>query len=114
MHHHYLEHHSVKEKNICLQAANCVGQNKNNIVIQYLVWRVGTGKSTKCSLSFMLAGHTKFTPDCFFGLFKRRYRHCNVCTLDDVCRVVLSSTVTGKNKVQLTVRTVWKEACVLV
>ena len=52
----------------------------------------------------MLAGHTKFAPDRFFGLFKRRYRHCNVCTLDDVCRAVLSSTVTGQNKVQLTVQ----------
>ena len=52
----------------------------------------------------MLAGHTKFAPDRFFGLFKRRYRHSNVCTLDDVCRAVLSSTVTGQNKVQLTVQ----------
>ena len=102
--HHYLDHHGVKEKDVRLQADNCVGQNKNNIVIQYLVWRVATGKSTKCSLSFMLSGHTKFTPDRFFGLFKRRYRHCNVCTLDDVCRAVLSSTVTGQNKVQLTVQ----------
>ena len=102
--HDFLEHHSEKEKDIFLQADNCVGQNKNNNVIQYLVWRVATGKSTRCSLSFMLAGHTKFAPDRFFGLFKRRYRHSNVCTLDDVCRAVLSSTVTGRNKVQLTVQ----------
>ena len=102
--HHYLDHHDVKEKDVRLQADNCVGQNENNIVIQYLVWRVATGKSTKCSLSFLLAGHTKFAPDRFFGLFKRRNRHCIVCTLDDVCRTVLSSTVTGQNKVQLTVQ----------
>ena len=99
--HHYLENHGVKEKDVRLQADNCVGQNKNNIVIQYLVWRAATRRS-KCSLSFMLAGHTKFAPDRFFGLFKRRYRHCNVCTLDDVSRAVLSSTITGQNKVQLT------------
>ena len=82
--HHYLDHHGVKEKDVRLQADNCVGQNQNNIVIQYLVWRVATGKSTKYSLSFMLAGYTKFAPpppppDRFFGLFKRRYCHCVMC-----------------------------------
>ena len=89
--HHYLENHGCGEDDLRLQADNCIGQNKNNVVIQYLVWRVATGKCKRASLSFMLAGHTKFAPDCFFGLFKRRYRHCNVATFDDVCNAVESS-----------------------
>ena len=56
------------------------------------------------SFLFMLVSHTKLAPDRFFRLFKRHYRHCNVCTLDDVCCAVLSSTVTGHNKVLLTVQ----------
>lgn len=37
--HHYLQHHGLKVKVLHLHADNCVGQNKNNFVIQYLVWR---------------------------------------------------------------------------
>ena len=68
------------------------------------MWRVVTGNNTRCSLLFLLAGHTKFAPDPFFGLFKHQYWHSNVCTLNDVCRAVLSSTDTGQNKMQLTVQ----------
>ena len=34
--HHYLQYYSHETKNICLQADNCVDQNKNNIMISYL------------------------------------------------------------------------------
>ena len=68
----YLSNHGVKEEDLRLHADNCVGQNKNNTFTQYLLWRVMTKKCKKASLSFMLAGHTKFAPDRFFGLFKRR------------------------------------------
>jgi len=54
---------------------NCVGQNKNNTVLQYLMWRVATGLSTRTELAFMVAGHTKFSPDYGFGVFKKFYRH---------------------------------------
>ena len=37
--HHFLQNHGLKEKHVRLHADNCVGQNKNNIVIQYLIWR---------------------------------------------------------------------------
>ena len=42
-------------------------------------------------LSFLVAGHTKFSPDGCFGLFKRRYRQGRVGCLDDTVRVVASS-----------------------
>ena len=60
--HHYLQNHSLKEKHL-LHADNCVGQNKNNMVVQYLAWRVIAGLSETIELSFMLVGHTKFAPD---------------------------------------------------
>ena len=52
-------------------------------------------------ISFMLVGHTKFAPDRFFGLVKKRFRRSCVDTLTDIARVVEESTTTGKNKAQM-------------
>jgi len=64
-----------------LNADNCVGQNKNNTMLQYLMWRVTVGLSSHIELAFMVAGHTKFGPDYGFGVFKRLYRHAEVNTV---------------------------------
>ena len=42
-------------------------------------------------MSFMLVGHTKFSPDWCFGLLKQRYRRTFVSSLQDVADVVNSS-----------------------
>ena len=96
--HYYLEHYSHGEEKICLQADKCVGQNKNNIMTSYLAWRVTTGRSKSCELNFMLPGHTKFSPDRFFGLLKRNYRHTGVSPLAEIVKVVEESTQGGQNK----------------
>ena len=64
-----------------LHADNCVEQNKNTANIHYLMWRTLTGRHKAATLSFMLVGHTKFAPDCFFGLFKRCFIRSSVCTM---------------------------------
>ena len=101
--HHYLQTHGLKERHLLLHADNCVGQNKNNMVIQYLAWRIIAGLSDTVELSFMLVGHTKFAPDRFFGLFKRLYRKSLVDTMTDIVRVVKESSSSGKNQAQLTI-----------
>ena len=58
---------------------------------QYLAWRVLTGLHRTVTISFMLVGHTKFSPDWCFGLFKQRYRRTFVSSLEDVVNVVDSS-----------------------
>ena len=68
--HHYFQHHALGEKSTYLHGDNCVGQNKNNATIQYLMWRVMTGLQETIELSFMLVGHTKFSPDRLFGSLK--------------------------------------------
>lgn len=100
--HHFLETHAVGKRKILFQADNCVGQNKNNILMQYLMWRVMTGRSDFIEISFMIVGHTKFAPDRFFGLLKKTYKHTFVSTLDEVQDVVRKSMLTGKNIPQLT------------
>ena len=50
----------------------------------------------------MLAGHTKFAPDRFFGLIKITYRHMKVETIGYIATVVESSSMIGANIPQLT------------
>lgn len=70
--HHYLQHFALGEGKVCLQADNCVAQNKNNITVSYLACRVMVGLNQSCELSFMLVGHIHFSPDRFFGLIQRK------------------------------------------
>ena len=44
--HHYLEHYGRGETHLIIHADNCVGQNKNNIVMEYLAWRVSVSLNT--------------------------------------------------------------------
>ena len=97
--HHFFDVHGLGESHVHLHADNCVGQNKNNTMVQYLMWRVLTGLHRTITLSFMVVGHTKFAPDWCFGLIKQRYRRTNVSCLDDIMRVVDSSA--HVNEVQL-------------
>jgi hypothetical protein len=86
--HHFLQVHGLGESEVHLHADNCVGQNKNNTMLQYLLWRTIVGLHAKINLSFLIVGHTKFAPDCCFGLIKQRFRRTNVSSLDDIARVV--------------------------
>jgi len=66
---------------------NCAGQNKNCYVMAYLMWRVLTGLHQEIKISFLLVGHTKFSPDWCFGLFKRLYRRTEIASLDNIAQV---------------------------
>ena len=78
--------------NLHLHADNCSGQNNNCYVMQYLAWRVLSGLNRSITLSFLIVGHTKFSPDWCFGLFKQAYRRTRIGCLDDIIvRVVESS-----------------------
>jgi hypothetical protein len=62
-------------------------------MMQYLCWRVMVGLNRKITISFLIVGHTKFSPDWCFGLFKQVFRRSNVGCLDDIVKVVESSAV---------------------
>ena len=95
--HHFLQNFTSSQRDILLHADNCVGQNKNNTMIQYLAWRVITGLSSSCELSFMIPGHTKFSPDRFFGMIKRKYRRTKLDSLNQLAEVVNTSTLECRN-----------------
>ncbi len=97
--HHFLDSHGVGEEHLKLQADNSVGQNS---LMQYFMCCAITGRNKTIEISFMLTGHTKFAPDGFFGLLKKRYKHTFVSTLNDLVDVVKKSMVSGQNIPQLT------------
>ena len=94
---HFFENYGLGEKWVHLTADNCVGQNKNNALLQYLIYRVLIGLHDKIGLSFLIVGHTKFSPDGYFGLIKRSYRRSQVYTYDQLADIVESSSKNGHN-----------------
>ena len=86
--HHFFEHHGMGESHLHLHADNCVGQNKNNTMLHYLMWRVMVGLHRQITLSFLIVGHTKFAPDWCFGLLKQRFRRTMVSNLRDLENVI--------------------------
>ena len=63
------------------------------------MWRVLTGLNCTIQISFLPAGHTKFAPDCCFGLLKQKFRRRDVDSLLDFANVVNESA--SVNKAQL-------------
>ena len=60
-------------------------------MLHYLLWRVMVGLRHSITLSFLVVGHTKFSPDWCFGLLKQRFRCTKVGCLDDIVGVVNTS-----------------------
>lgn len=50
-----------------------------------------TGLHQDIKISFLPVGHTKFSPDWCFGLFKQKYRKMRIGCLDDIVRAVNES-----------------------
>lgn len=97
---HFFANHGFGEKAVHLTADNCVAQNKNNTTLQYLMYRVLTGLHTKIELSFLVVGHTKFSPDGHFGLIRRRYRRSRVYTYEHLAHLIEESSQNGHNLCQ--------------
>lgn len=87
----FFDNHGLGEKEVFLHADNCTGQNKNNTMLHYLAWRVMTGRHTQITMSFLVVGHTKFSPDWCFGLLKRLYKRTQVGSLKAMAQVVNDS-----------------------
>jgi len=89
---HNFEVDRLGERRVHLFADNCAGQNKNFPMVQYLLHRVMAGLHDEITLSFMIAGHTKFSPVWCFGLWKKRYQRTQVAGFSDLVVVVNQSS----------------------
>ena len=70
------------------------------LFVLFLYPVIMTGKNDTIELSFMLVGHTKFSPYRPFGL-KKVYRHYSVSSLSEFVGVVERSTIGEQNIAQL-------------
>lgn len=65
----------------------CSGQNKNDIMMAYLLWRVATGRHRQIEINFLISGHTKFPWDLHFGYLKKKTRRSRLSSLEDIKNV---------------------------
>lgn len=99
--HHFFQQHGYGEKTASIHFDNCSGQNKNNFVLWYALWRVIVGLHVVIEYSMMVAGHTKFDPDWHFGVWKVKWRSSTAETISEVAETVHHSSRKGHNIPQL-------------
>lgn len=97
---HFFLNYGLGETSAYLTTDNCVGQNKNNALIQYLMYRVLSNLHSEIEMSFLVVGHTKFSPDSHFGLIKQRYRKSMIYTYEQLARVIEESAEGDYNRCQ--------------
>ncbi|CAC5424720.1 unnamed protein product [Mytilus coruscus] len=95
--HHYFNKFGHGETDAKIHFDNCTGQNKNNVVLWYALWRVMTGLHKSIEYSMMIAGHTKFEPDWHFVVWKLHWRNSAAETLSEVAETVTRSSRNGHN-----------------
>ncbi|XP_056019021.1 uncharacterized protein LOC125672351 isoform X2 [Ostrea edulis] len=96
-----VQHHGHGEKIASIHFDNYSGQNKNNFVLWYGLWRVLVGLHMIVEYSMMVAGHTKFDPDWHFGVWKVKWRSSTAETMNEVAETVRHSSRRGHNIPQL-------------
>jgi len=79
--HDFFKNHGAGETNAQFHADNCSGQNKNNMFIHYMLWRVINELHFSIEYSFLIAGHTKFSCDQCFGTMKTKIKKTPVWTI---------------------------------
>ena len=99
--HYFFKNFGLGETNAYIHADNCTGQNKNNYFLWYYARRVIVGLHWSILYSFLVAGHTKFSPDWCFGLAKQAVRKTFISDLFELAHTIDNSTVTGVNVSQL-------------
>ena len=97
----FFEYYGLGKCEVDLHCDNCSGQNKNNFVLAYLMWRTFYGLHHRVPLHFLIAEHTKFAPDCCFGLLKKAFRLTPVSSLQELGTRIQSSTQKSVNIAQI-------------
>jgi len=80
-----------------LHTDSCTGQNKNNIVLGYLMLRVGHGLHDEIVWHFMEVGHTKFRPDEGFGNIRQHVGiRSNVLSIGELVSAIEASAISAR------------------
>ena len=63
---------------------NCGGQNKNRMVVRFLMMLTEIGFFKTCRMVFLVRGHTKNPCDRTFALLKKNFHYKNIYTKKQV------------------------------
>lgn len=105
--HHFFTNFTLNEsQTYCHFGDNCIKQSKNNHILAYFMWRSVTGMTTtvnsdtdlftdhlllglneKIVLSYMPSGHSRCWNDLFMGVFKKKFRNCDINSLQDIYQI---------------------------
>lgn len=72
-----LQNHNSDETSCTIHADNCCGQNKNQYVIGFFMWRVMTKQHNIIEFKIQIPGHAPCLVDGGFALLKKLYRRCD-------------------------------------
>ena len=86
--HHFSAQHGVGKTDVHFHADNCARQNKNNYFLWYFAWRIAFQLHHNIKYSFLIAGHTKFSPDHCFGILKKAYKVNFISSIYEFARMV--------------------------
>ncbi|XP_054154022.1 uncharacterized protein LOC128952625 [Oppia nitens] len=82
---HFFTNYALSESQTYIHFSdNSVQQSKNNHILSYFMWRSVTGLNEKIVLSYMPKGHSRSWNDLFMGVFKKKFRNCDINSLKDV------------------------------
>ena len=84
--HHYITNDSKVQaaRELHLWSDSCTGQNKNNIVLAFLMLLVHTGVYDVVDWRFFTVGHSKFDPDRMFGTIRSTLHKQTVLTTPEL------------------------------
>lgn len=85
-----LENHNSGEMSRTIHTDNCCGQNQNQYVIGYFMWRVMTKQLNRIEVNMQIPGHVRCLIDEGFALLKKLYRRCDfksIGQLEDVFNI---------------------------
>ena len=88
--HFYMKTHGFGEKVAFLHAHNCTGQNKNNCMVQYLVWRALTKRHTSITLIPSCRPYNILAGLVFWS-FKHHFCRTKIGTLKGIAQAVNDS-----------------------
>ena len=69
-------------------ADNCGGQNKNKVVVRFLMWLVENKIFPRVKIFFLVKGHTKNAADRMFNLLKHQYHRRNIFTYNELHKIL--------------------------
>lgn len=97
----------TQDRDLYFTADNCSGQNKNQYMLQFLCMAIEVGWADNVYLSFMVPGHTKFSPDRWFGLIGKHILNLDAWNIKD-----LVNNVSAALKHQQIVKDITNEDCI--